>query len=150
MSETVFQLSSNEISNNITIAYEPILGNRTGQTASVDQAQEMHRFIRNLFERKYGFKISNNISILYGGSCNPSNSKDLFSCEDVDGGLIGGASLKSDDFVKIINSFLMEYIEFNIKLNPRSPFSEILSAKLNEIDFEAYVEEGDILSLYSK
>ncbi len=104
LSETVFQLSSNEISN-ITIAYEPIWAIGTGQTASVDQAQEIHRFIRNLFERKYGFKISNNISILYGGSCNASNSQDLFSCEDVDGGLIGGASLKSDDFVKIINSF---------------------------------------------
>ncbi|MBN1252538.1 MAG: triose-phosphate isomerase [Bacteroidales bacterium] len=87
------------------IAYEPVWAIGTGVTASSEQAQEMHLFIRNLIVEKFGKEISENITILYGGSCKPSNSKELFSKPDVDGGLIGGASLDADDFIAIINSF---------------------------------------------
>ena len=90
---------------NIIIAYEPIWAIGTGETATSAQAQEMHDFIRTILNKKYGSEIAENISILYGGSCNSSNAKELFSQKDIDGGLIGGASLKSDDFLAIINSF---------------------------------------------
>jgi len=89
----------------IIIAYEPVWAIGTGLTASSDQAQEVHAFIRKEIAAKYGEEISNATSILYGGSCNPKNAAELFAQPDIDGGLIGGASLKSRDFVDIIKAF---------------------------------------------
>jgi len=104
ISESVFHLSADEIEN-VVIAYEPVWAIGTGVTASTDQAQEMHAYIRSLFTEKYGADVAEEISILYGGSCNAKNAKELFSQKDVDGGLIGGASLKAEDFITIIKSF---------------------------------------------
>ncbi len=104
ISEALFHLTADEIQN-VIIAYEPVWAIGTGKTATPAQAQEMHAFIRNLLKEKYGEAVSNNISILYGGSCNAKNAKELFANADVDGGLIGGASLKADDFLTIINAF---------------------------------------------
>lgn len=89
----------------VVIAYEPVWAIGTGKTATPAQAQEMHAFIRSLITKHYGEETGESISILYGGSCNPGNAAELFDQPDVDGGLIGGASLKADDFVKIVNSF---------------------------------------------
>jgi len=89
----------------IIIAYEPIWAIGTGKTATKEEAQDIHQHIRNLISRKYGQEVADSTSILYGGSCKPSNAKELFSQADVDGGLIGGASLKADDFIAIANSF---------------------------------------------
>ncbi|MDR0789880.1 MAG: triose-phosphate isomerase [Bacteroidales bacterium] len=102
--EGLFHLS-NEQMENVIIAYEPIWAIGTGRTATSQQAQEIHSFIRGLVAEKYGKQTADNISILYGGSCNTQNAKELFAMPDVDGGLIGGASLKADDFVKIATSF---------------------------------------------
>ncbi|MDA9634822.1 triose-phosphate isomerase [bacterium] len=104
LEETILSLEQKSLSRTV-IAYEPIWAIGTGKTASSVQAQEIHSFIRSLISNKFGTEISNNTSILYGGSCKPINSKELFSQYDIDGGLIGGASLKSSDFVAIINSF---------------------------------------------
>lgn len=104
LNEGLFHISADEMKNCI-IAYEPVWAIGTGKTASPGQAQEMHAFIRSLVEKKYGQNISNDTTILYGGSCKPSNAKELFANPDVDGGLIGGASLKAEDFVAIIESF---------------------------------------------
>lgn len=101
---SVFNLTPDEFKQ-IVIAYEPVWAIGTGLTATSEQAQEMHSFIRSLINEKYGNTIANDTTILYGGSCNPTNAKELFSKPDVDGGLIGGASLKADDFVAIIESF---------------------------------------------
>lgn len=90
---------------NIIIAYEPVWAIGTGETASPEQAQEMHSHIRNELKKIFGEEAAKNTSILYGGSCNAQNAKELFACADIDGGLIGGASLKADDFCKIIQSF---------------------------------------------
>lgn len=87
---------------NIILAYEPVWAIGTGETASPDQAQEMHDFIRDTINKKYGNAISEDVSILYGGSVKPENAAEIFSKPDVDGGLIGGAALKSDDFAKIV------------------------------------------------
>lgn len=87
------------------LAYEPVWAIGTGETATSEQAQEMHAFIRNIVTDIYDSSIAGNVSILYGGSCNAQNAQELFTCPDVDGGLIGGASLKADDFCKIIFSF---------------------------------------------
>lgn len=89
----------------IIIAYEPVWAIGTGVTASPEQAQEMHKFIRSQVEKKYGKQIAENTSILYGGSCKPSNAKELFSKADVDGGLIGGAALNKSDFCGIVDAF---------------------------------------------
>ncbi|OSY87288.1 triosephosphate isomerase [Tenacibaculum holothuriorum] len=89
---------------NVVLAYEPVWAIGTGETASPEQAQEMHAFIRNLFVKEYGEDVANSISILYGGSVKPNNAKEIFSKPDVDGGLIGGASLKVDDFTQIIKA----------------------------------------------
>ena len=100
----LFHLSESEFKN-IVIAYEPIWAIGTGVTASTEQAQEMHAEIRSFLVSKYGQAIAEDTSILYGGSCNPKNAKELFSQTDVDGGLIGGASLVATDFISIIQSF---------------------------------------------
>ena len=104
ISESLFHLSSEELKN-IVIAYEPIWAIGTGVTASTDQAQEVHAFIRNILVEQYGNEVALSTSILYGGSCKPSNAKELFSSQDIDGGLIGGASLNADDFIAITQSF---------------------------------------------
>ncbi|MEQ8358968.1 MAG: triose-phosphate isomerase [Cytophagales bacterium] len=102
--ESLFHLSKLDFEK-IIIAYEPIWAIGTGLTASPLQAQEMHREIRSMIAKKYGTETAQNISILYGGSVKPDNAKELFACEDVDGGLVGGASLKSRGFVDIAKSF---------------------------------------------
>ena len=89
----------------LVLAYEPVWAIGTGETASPAQAQEMHLFVRETLSAMFDEKVGQNISILYGGSCNAQNAKGLFACPDVDGGLIGGASLKADEFCKIISSF---------------------------------------------
>jgi triosephosphate isomerase len=88
----------------IILAYEPVWAIGTGETASPEQAQEMHHFIRNLLQEQYGDSVAENTSILYGGSVKPDNAKEIFSKPDVDGGLIGGASLKAADFKAIVNA----------------------------------------------
>ena len=100
---SVFNLSGEDFSK-IVLAYEPVWAIGTGLTATSDQAQEIHAYIRSLIAAKYGAEIAGNTSILYGGSCNASNAQELFSKPDVDGGLIGGASLKADSFVQIIEA----------------------------------------------
>jgi len=101
--EGLFHLNKGGFSK-VVIAYEPVWAIGTGETASPEQAQEMHAFIRGVVNDKYGAEIADDTSILYGGSCKPSNAKELFDNADVDGGLIGGASLKADDFVAIIEA----------------------------------------------
>ncbi|WP_316794588.1 triose-phosphate isomerase [Pedobacter frigoris] len=100
----VFGLDSNDFSK-IVIAYEPVWAIGTGLTATSEQAQEVHAFIRKEIDAKYGTEIAENTTILYGGSCNPKNAAELFAQKDIDGGLIGGASLKSRDFVDIVKTF---------------------------------------------
>lgn len=97
----LFHLSSEQIES-IIIAYEPIWAIGTGRTASTEQAQEMHAHIRQTLAGKYGAAVAENTPLLYGGSCKPDNAAALFACPDVDGGLIGGAALKSADFLAII------------------------------------------------
>jgi triosephosphate isomerase len=104
ISEALFHLGEEAISE-VIIAYEPVWAIGTGVTATSAQAQEMHAFIRSLLTEKYGSDVSSEISILYGGSCNAKNAVELFANPDVDGGLIGGASLVAADFVTIVNSF---------------------------------------------
>jgi triosephosphate isomerase (TIM) len=100
----LFWLSETEFAK-VVIAYEPVWAIGTGVTASPEQAQEMHAFIRSLVAEKYNTQVAENTTILYGGSCNAQNAKELFANKDVDGGLIGGASLKAEDFCTIIQSF---------------------------------------------
>ena len=88
----------------VILAYEPVWAIGTGQTASPEQAQEMHAFIRNLVEEGFGAEIAENVAILYGGSVKPANAQEIFSKSDVDGGLIGGAALNADDFFAIVQS----------------------------------------------
>lgn len=90
---------------NVVIAYEPVWAIGTGETASPEQAQEMHAFIRKTIGEKFGKEIANEVSILYGGSVKPANAEEIFAKEDVDGGLIGGASLKAEDFLAIVQAF---------------------------------------------
>ncbi|HOW29996.1 MAG TPA: triose-phosphate isomerase [Bacteroidales bacterium] len=104
VNEALFSLTKEDFSK-IIIAYEPVWAIGTGVTATPAQAQEMHAFIRGLVADKYGETVAAETVILYGGSCNAKNAAELFSQPDVDGGLIGGASLKAEDFVTILNSF---------------------------------------------
>ena len=104
LTDSLYHLSPEDFSK-IVIAYEPIWAIGTGVTATSDQAQEMHAAIRTHLSSKFGTKIAEETSILYGGSCKPDNARELFANPDVDGGLIGGASLKSRDFTDIIKSF---------------------------------------------
>ena len=101
---SLFDLTADEFSK-IVLAYEPVWAIGTGLTATPEQAQEMHAFIRSVLAGKWGKEVADNTSILYGGSCKPSNAKELFANPDVDGGLIGGASLKAADFKGIIDAF---------------------------------------------
>jgi triosephosphate isomerase len=104
LTESLFGLEK-EAYTKVVIAYEPIWAIGTGVTATSAQAQEMHELIRKHISSKYGVETAENTSILYGGSAKPDNARELFACKDVDGGLIGGASLKARDFIDIIKSF---------------------------------------------
>lgn len=99
----LFHISS-EAWQKVVIAYEPVWAIGTGETASPEQAQEMHAFIRKTISDKFGEEIANDVSILYGGSVKPANAEEIFAKEDVDGGLIGGASLKAEDFLAIVEA----------------------------------------------
>ncbi len=100
----LFTLSAEEIKK-VVIAYEPVWAIGTGETATPEQAQEIHAHIRKLIAGKYGQEVADEVSILYGGSVKPDNAKEIFSQPDIDGGLIGGAALKIEDFAKIIEGF---------------------------------------------
>lgn len=102
--EALFDLSAEDFGK-IVIAYEPVWAIGTGKTATADQAQDMHAHIRGVIAAKYGKEVADDTSILYGGSCKPSNAKELFAKPDVDGGLIGGAALKADTFMGIVEAF---------------------------------------------
>ena len=102
--DSLFELSAEDFAK-LVIAYEPVWAIGTGKTATADQAQEIHAFIRQTIAEKYGNEIADNTSILYGGSCKPSNAGEIFAKPDVDGGLIGGAALKADSFMGIITAF---------------------------------------------
>lgn len=99
----LFHIKSDDWSH-LILAYEPVWAIGTGETASPEQAQEMHAFIRNLIENQYGDRVANNVSILYGGSVKPNNAQEIFSKPDVDGGLIGGAALNLNDFIAIVQA----------------------------------------------
>lgn len=104
LADSLFDLSVEDFSK-IVLAYEPVWAIGTGKTASSAQAQEMHAYIRSVIADKFGKEVAENTSILYGGSCNAANAKELFANPDVDGGLIGGASLKVNDFKGVIDGF---------------------------------------------
>lgn len=104
LEKAIFHLSKEDWKN-VILAYEPVWAIGTGETASPEQAQEVHSFVRKLVSEKYGEETAENVSILYGGSVKPDNAKEIFKKEDVDGGLIGGASLNAIDFLAIVNSF---------------------------------------------
>ncbi|CAL2075679.1 triose-phosphate isomerase [Tenacibaculum sp. 190524A05c] len=103
LKNALFELSADAF-DKIILAYEPVWAIGTGKTASADQAQEMHAFIRSLLAKAYNTELADSVSILYGGSVKPANAKEIFSKPDVDGGLIGGASLKAKDFSEIVKS----------------------------------------------
>jgi triosephosphate isomerase (TIM) len=103
LQESLWHVTPEQMAN-VVIAYEPIWAIGTGLTASVTQAQEMHAFIRSIIANKYGTTIAQNMSILYGGSCNASNAQELFAQPDIDGGLIGGAALKAETFLPIVHA----------------------------------------------
>lgn len=103
LKESLFHLPAEKIKD-IVIAYEPIWAIGTGKTATTEQAQEIHAYLRSVLATQYGADIANQVSILYGGSVKANNAKELFSCPDVDGGLVGGASLVAADFIEIIKA----------------------------------------------
>ena len=102
--DSLFHLTAEQMAN-IVIAYEPIWAIGTGKTATSDQAQEIHALIRGLLADQFGAQVADDTTILYGGSCKPSNAPELFAKPDIDGGLIGGASLKAGDFMGIVTAF---------------------------------------------
>ncbi len=102
--EALFHLSAEDFGK-LILAYEPVWAIGTGKTATAEQAQDMHAHIRSVIAAKYGEDLAQNVSILYGGSCKPGNAAELFAKPDVDGGLIGGAALKCDDFMGIVKAF---------------------------------------------
>ena len=104
VADSLFQLSAEDFGK-IVLAYEPVWAIGTGKTATADQAQEIHAFIRGLIAEKYGEQVADDTTILYGGSCKPSNAKESFEKPDVDGGLIGGASLDAESFMGIVTAF---------------------------------------------
>lgn len=104
LQDSLFHLDADALTGGM-IAYEPVWAIGTGKTATAGQAEEMHLAIRNALSARYSVELAASVSILYGGSCNENNAKELFACSNVDGGLIGGASLKKDTFEAIINSF---------------------------------------------
>ena len=104
ISESLFELTKEQMLQ-VVVAYEPVWAIGTGKNATAEQAQDMHAFIRATIAKKFGKEVADSISILYGGSCKPSNAEEIFARADVDGGLIGGASLVSDDFIAIAKSF---------------------------------------------
>jgi triosephosphate isomerase len=104
LEESLFHLTKDKMKS-VVIAYEPIWAIGTGETATSDQAESMHADIRSWIAEKYDEDTANNVAILYGGSCKPDNAKELFSCPNVDGGLIGGASLKAESFLAIAKAF---------------------------------------------
>ena len=104
VADSLFQLSAEDFGK-IVLAYEPVWAIGTGKTATADQAQEIHAFIRGLIAEKYGEQVADDTTILYGGSCKPCNAKELFEKPDVDGGLIGGASLDAESFMGIVTAF---------------------------------------------
>ena len=104
VADSLFQLSAEDFGK-IVLAYEPVWAIGTGKTATADQAQEIHAFIRGLIAEKYGAQVADDTTILYGGSCKPSNAKELFEKPDVDGGLIGGAALDAESFMGIVTAF---------------------------------------------
>lgn len=106
LAETIFMLNVEQLKD-IVIAYEPIWAIGTGQTATPQQAQELHAFIRSNIAGKFGNEAASQLTILYGGSCKPDNAAELFACEDVDGALVGGASLKVNDFTTIIKELVI-------------------------------------------
>lgn len=103
LKESLFHLQAEKITD-IVIAYEPIWAIGTGKTATTEQAQEMHAYLRSVLAAQYGKDNADKVSILYGGSVKANNAKELFSCPDVDGGLVGGASLVTEDFIQIIKA----------------------------------------------
>jgi triosephosphate isomerase len=103
LKESLFHLTGDQLQQ-IVVAYEPIWAIGTGKTASTGQAQEMHAYLRSVLAAQYGNNIAALISILYGGSVKAGNAKELFSCPDVDGGLVGGASLVAADFIQIMRA----------------------------------------------
>ena len=102
--DSLFELSAEDFGK-IVLAYEPVWAIGTGKTATADQAQEIHAFIRGLIAEKYGKQVAEDTTILYGSSCKPSNAKELFEKPDVDGGLIGGAALDAESFMGIVTAF---------------------------------------------
>ena len=102
--EGLFNLSAEDFGK-IVLAYEPVWAIGTGKTATPEQAEDMHAWIRSVIAGKYGAEVAENTSIIYGGSCKPSNAAELFAKPDIDGGLIGGAALKCADFMGIVNAF---------------------------------------------
>jgi triosephosphate isomerase (TIM) len=103
LKESLFHLSAEQVAG-LVVAYEPIWAIGTGKTATTEQAQEMHAYLRSVLSKQYSQELADQVPILYGGSVKAGNSKELFSCPDVDGGLVGGASLVADDFIQIIKA----------------------------------------------
>ena len=104
LADSLFDLTEDQLAN-IILAYEPVWAIGTGKTATAAQAEEIHACIRTVIAEKFGLEAADDLTILYGGSCKPSNAKELFAEKDIDGGLIGGAALKADDFIAIAQSF---------------------------------------------
>jgi triosephosphate isomerase len=100
----LFQFTAEEMAS-IVVAYEPVWAIGTGKTATAEQAEEIHACIRQILAGHFGAQVAEDTTILYGGSCKPSNAKELFACPDIDGGLIGGASLKAGDFIAIAQAY---------------------------------------------